>query len=153
MFTLPLYIGNKNRKAIYEYLYIYLSIYGSTVLLLGLVRFFSFLILQTAGRTLRTGDQPMSLPTQRTAQTQNKRTQTSISWVGFETTVSAFERQKRVHSLYRAATLIGDRKAVQSLKCESREHWWEEEMNFVMYLCLRVKSSHLFRTLSVTGIR
>jgi hypothetical protein len=45
--------------------------------------FFSFLILCTVGRTPWTGDQPvaMPLPTQRTTQTQKKRTQTSMLWV------------------------------------------------------------------------
>jgi hypothetical protein len=45
--------------------------------LLDLGRFFSFLILYTVGGTPWTGDQPDArlLPTHRTAQTQNKRTQ------------------------------------------------------------------------------
>jgi hypothetical protein len=45
--------------------------------LLGLGRFFSFLILYRVGRTPWTGDQPVArpLPTHRTTQTQNKRTQ------------------------------------------------------------------------------
>jgi hypothetical protein len=44
--------------------------------LLDLGRFFSFLILYTAGRISWTGDQPVTsaLPTHRTKQTQNKRT-------------------------------------------------------------------------------
>jgi hypothetical protein len=56
---------------------IYLSIYGSTVLLLDLDRFFSSLILYTVGRFPLTSDQPIvrPLPIHRTAQTQNKRTQ------------------------------------------------------------------------------
>jgi hypothetical protein len=42
--------------------------------LLGFGRFFSFLILNTVGRTPWTGDQPVArpVPTHRTAQTQNK---------------------------------------------------------------------------------
>jgi hypothetical protein len=45
--------------------------------LLGRGSFFSFLILHTAGRTTWSGDQPVArpLPTHRTKQTQNKRTQ------------------------------------------------------------------------------
>jgi hypothetical protein len=45
--------------------------------LLGHGRFFSFLILYTVDRTPRTGDPPVAkpLPTRRTTQTQNKRTQ------------------------------------------------------------------------------
>jgi hypothetical protein len=86
-----------------------LSIYGSTVLLLDLGRFFSFLILYTGGRTRWTGDQPVArlLPTYRTTQTQNKRTQTFMPSVGFEPTIPAFERTKTVHVLDRAATVIG----------------------------------------------
>jgi hypothetical protein len=62
----------------YLTLSIYLSIYDSTVFLLELGRFLSFLILYTVGKTFWTGDQPVArpLPIHRTAQTQNKRTQT-----------------------------------------------------------------------------
>jgi hypothetical protein len=44
--------------------------------LLGLGRFFNFSILYTVGRTPWTGHQPVAkpLPTHRTTQTQNKRT-------------------------------------------------------------------------------
>jgi hypothetical protein len=68
------------------YISIYLSIYGSTALA-DLGRF-QFLNLYTVGRTPWTGDQPVAraLPTHRTTQTQNKRTQTSMPRVGFETT-------------------------------------------------------------------
>jgi hypothetical protein len=67
--------------------------------------FFSFLIFYTVGRTPWTGDQPVArpLPAHRTAQTQNKRTQTSMPWVEFEPTNPAFERAKTVHALDRAA--------------------------------------------------
>jgi hypothetical protein len=56
---------------------IYLRLYGP---LSNLVRFFSFLILYTVGRIPWTGDQTVArpLPTHRTTQTQNKRTQTSM---------------------------------------------------------------------------
>jgi hypothetical protein len=72
-------------------------------------RFFSFLILYTVGKTPWTGDQPVasSLPTHRTIQIQNKRTQTSMPWVGFEPTIPAFQRAKRVHALDREATVTG----------------------------------------------
>jgi hypothetical protein len=43
-----------------------------------------------------------SLPTHRTTQTQNKRTQTSMPQVGFEPTIPVFERAKTVHVLDRA---------------------------------------------------
>jgi hypothetical protein len=70
---------------------------------------FSFLILYTVGRTPWMGDQPVArpLPTRRTTQTQNKRTQTSMPRVGFESKFQAFERAKTVHALERAATVIG----------------------------------------------
>jgi hypothetical protein len=59
-------------------------------------------------RTLWTEDQPVArpLPTHRTTQTQNKRTQTSMPRVGFETTTPVFERAKTVHALDRAAAVI-----------------------------------------------
>jgi hypothetical protein len=77
--------------------------------LLGSGRFFSFLVLYAVSRTPWTGNQPVSrlLPIHRTAQTQNKRTQTSMPWVGFEPTTPAFEWEKRVHALDLAATVIG----------------------------------------------
>jgi hypothetical protein len=86
--------------------YIYLWLY---IPFLDLGSFFSFLILHTVGRTPRTGDQPVARPllTHRTTQTQNKRTLTSLPWVGFEPTIPAFERAKTVHALDRAATVIG----------------------------------------------
>jgi hypothetical protein len=54
--------------------------YGPTALCWSLAAFFSFLILYTVGTTPWTGDQPVTrpLPTHRTTQTQNKRTQTSM---------------------------------------------------------------------------
>jgi hypothetical protein len=70
---------------------------------------FQFLNLYTVGTTPWTGDQPvaMPLPTHRTTETQNKRSQTSVPLVGFEPTIPVFERAKTVHDLDRAATLIG----------------------------------------------
>jgi hypothetical protein len=41
-------------------------------------------------------------------QTQNKRTQTSMAWVGFEPTILVFKREKTFHTLDRVATVIGD---------------------------------------------
>jgi hypothetical protein len=77
--------------------------------LLGHDRFFSFVILYTVGRTTLTVDQPVArpLPAHKTAQTQNKRTQTSMLRVGFEPTTPAFQRAKTVHALDGAATVIG----------------------------------------------
>jgi hypothetical protein len=55
------------------------------------------------------GDQPVArpLPTHRTTQTQNKRTQTFMPRVGFEPTSSALERAKPVYALDCVATAIG----------------------------------------------
>jgi hypothetical protein len=76
-----------------------LSIYGSTALFWRWALIY-FLDLFTVGRTPWTGDQPGArpLPAHRAAQTQNKRTQTSIPRVRFET----------VHALDHAATVIGN---------------------------------------------
>jgi hypothetical protein len=78
--------------------------------LLDLGRFFSFLILYKVGSPPLVGDQRIAgpLPTHRTTQTQNKRTQTSMPQVEFEPTIPVFERAKTVHALDRAATVIGD---------------------------------------------
>jgi hypothetical protein len=69
--------------------FFYLPIHDSTVLL-----------LDTIGRTSWTGDQPVGrpLPTHRTTQTQNKRAQTSMPWVGFEPTVPVLERAKTAYA-------------------------------------------------------
>jgi hypothetical protein len=76
---------------------------------LDLGRIFSFLIIYLVGRTPWTGDQSVAkpLPTHRTTQTQNKRTQTSLSRLGFEPTIPVFERAKTVHVLDRSAIVIG----------------------------------------------
>jgi hypothetical protein len=68
-------------------------IYGCTVFLLGLGRFFIFLTLYTVGRTHWTGDQPVARTQlkHRTTQTQNKRSQITMPWVGFDPTIPAFE--------------------------------------------------------------
>jgi hypothetical protein len=83
-------------------------IYGS-VALRGPWPLFQFLNLHTVGRTPWTGDQHVvrPLPTHRTTQTQNKRTQTSVPSVGFEPTIPVFERAKTVHALDHATTVTG----------------------------------------------
>jgi hypothetical protein len=43
----------------------------------------------------------------RATQTQNKRRQTSMPWVGFEPTITVIERAKSFYSLDRAATVVG----------------------------------------------
>jgi hypothetical protein len=57
------------------------------------------------------GDLPVArpLPARRTAQTQNKRIQTSMSQVRFEPTIPVFEQPKTVHALDCAANVIGIR--------------------------------------------
>jgi hypothetical protein len=67
--------------------------------MLDLDRFVSFLILYTVGRTPWTVISTSQGHYLHTKQTQNKRNQTSMSSVGFEPTIPAFERQKRVHVL------------------------------------------------------
>jgi Na+-transporting methylmalonyl-CoA/oxaloacetate decarboxylase gamma subunit len=77
---------------------------GSTVILLGLGRFFfffNFLILYTVAMSAWTGNQPVARPTP------TQGTNTSMPRVGFEPTIPAFERAKTVHALDRAATVIG----------------------------------------------
>jgi hypothetical protein len=73
-----------------------------------LTAFFPFLNSYTVGRPPWTGDQPVKrpLPTCRTTQTKNKRTDIHAS-KGFEPTIRAFERAKTVHTLDSAATVIG----------------------------------------------
>jgi hypothetical protein len=86
---------------------IYLWLYSP---LLDFGRFFNFLIFYTVGRTPSTGDQPVARPlsAHRTAQTQNKRTRTSMPRVEFEPTIPMFERAKTVHALDCAATVMGN---------------------------------------------
>jgi hypothetical protein len=56
-----------------------------------------FFIFDTVSRTPWVGNQPVArpLPAHRTAQTPNKRTQTSTSQVGFELMIPVFERAKK----------------------------------------------------------
>jgi hypothetical protein len=99
-------------------LYAYLWLYSP---LLDLGRFPSFLILYTDGRATRTGDQPVP----RRLPIQNKRTQTSIPWVGFEPTIPAFERAKRVDASARGH---GDRpSSTNSCKIPVLTVWYHEE--------------------------
>jgi hypothetical protein len=97
---------------LFIYLFIYLSTYLSIYLsiylwlyspLLGLGRFFRFMIFYIVSTTPRTMNQPaaMTLPAHKSAQTQNKRKQTYIAQVGFEPTIPVFERMTTVHALNR----------------------------------------------------
>jgi hypothetical protein len=62
--------------------------------------------LYKVGRTPWTGNQPVArpLPTHKATQTQNKRTQISMPWVGFELTIPTFERVKTVRPIWSAFT-------------------------------------------------
>jgi hypothetical protein len=70
---------------------------------------FQFFNPYTVGRTPWTGDQPVvrSIPTHRTIQTQNNRTQTSMPRMGFDSTIPVFVRAETVHALDRVANVIG----------------------------------------------
>jgi hypothetical protein len=56
-----------------------------------------------------TREQPVArpLPAHMTAQTQNKRTETTMPQVGVEPTIPVFERAKTVHDIDRAAAVNG----------------------------------------------
>jgi hypothetical protein len=64
-----------------------------------------FLNPKRIGRTPWIRDQPVARPLP--TQTQNKRRQTSMPWMGFESTNLTFERAKTFHALDRAAMVIG----------------------------------------------
>jgi hypothetical protein len=74
------------------------------------VLFQNFLILYTVGRTPCAGDKPVArpLPTHdKKKHTQNKRSQTSMPRVGFESTAPVFKRANKFHALDYADTLSG----------------------------------------------
>jgi hypothetical protein len=87
--------------------------------------------IHAVGGTPWTGDQPVArpIPTHRTTQTQNKRSQTSMSRVGFQPTTPAFERAKTVHAWDRTApvTSCKDKKLkfTRIIKNEFRERGFE----------------------------
>jgi hypothetical protein len=66
-----------------------------------------------------------TLSTHRTTQWQNKSRQTSVPWVGFESTMPVFERAKTVHVLDRAAIVIG----------VISTHYYLRNLYFIVYLC------------------
>jgi hypothetical protein len=89
---------------------LYLCIYGSTALCWALIAFSVSWSFYTVGRTPWMRDQLVARPppTHRATQTQNKNTQTSMPWVGFEPTIPAFVRAKTFHALDCAATAMGN---------------------------------------------
>jgi hypothetical protein len=113
----------------------------STVLLLDLGRFFSFLILYSVGRTPWMGDQPVarSLPTHRTTQTQNKCTQTFMQQVGLEPTIPAFERAKTVHALERAFTVIAKFMQISSIMLTNNTVFTTQNNEKIIRVQLRCK--------------
>jgi cytochrome bd-type quinol oxidase subunit 1 len=86
------------------YLSIFLSIYGSTALCWALAAFSFSWYFYAVGRTPWTGISP-SQGIQDSTQTQNKHRQTPMPWVGFESTIPAFEGANRVNALDRTATV------------------------------------------------
>jgi hypothetical protein len=98
--------------------------------------------LYTVGRTPRTGNQPVArpLPIHIITQTQNKRTQISMPPVGFESTIPVFEREKIVHALDRAATLIGTIK---------RTHYKTVEIITVILCCHKAGNARSTNTVEV----
>jgi hypothetical protein len=81
------------------------------------------------------GDQPFArpLPAHRTAQTQNKRTQTSMPQVGFKPMIPVSERVKTVHALDRTATVIGTSVSPQSI--DTTEHNEQLSLYSAQALC------------------
>jgi hypothetical protein len=93
----------------------------------GLWTLFRFVILYRVSRTPWTGDQPITklLPTHRTTQTPNKRTQTAMLSVGFKPTTTVFEWAKPVHALDCAVPRSAFRKSSSHeirLHCTFRGH-------------------------------
>jgi hypothetical protein len=86
----------------------FIYIYASTVLLLISTAFQFLDLLHSRQDSLDGGSaHRKAVPCiHRTAQTQNKRTQTSMPQVEFEPTIALFERTKTFHALDGAATVI-----------------------------------------------
>jgi hypothetical protein len=65
------------------------------------------------------GDQPdeRPLPTHRTTQIWNKRTQIPMPRVGFEPTTPVFDRAKTIYALDRAATVVGRKSPLCTINC------------------------------------
>jgi hypothetical protein len=80
-------------------------IHGSTALCCALAAFQFLNPIQSVG-LLGRGSARRRASTYRTTQTRNKRTQTSMPLMGFESTTTMFWRAKTVHALDRAATMI-----------------------------------------------
>jgi hypothetical protein len=76
--------------------------------LVNLARFFSFLFYEESVGPLRRGFSPSHGRYLHTEHHKRRiTTQTSMSQVGFESTIAVLKRAKTVHALDRAATVIG----------------------------------------------
>jgi hypothetical protein len=91
---------------------------------------FSFLILyaQPVGLLGRGISQSQGRYLHTEQHKQNKRTQTFTPWVGFESTITAFERAKPAHALKRAATMIAGRQTIRLLKYFRQSHQANERL-------------------------
>jgi hypothetical protein len=113
---------------------VYLPIYYSTVFLLDLSHFFSFLILYTVGRTPWTGDQPvaMQLPTHRTTQTQNKRTHRHpcLEWDWNPWSVRSSKRRQFMPETARPlGSALGNPKVIKKLIPNIVRQWTPSSVN------------------------
>jgi hypothetical protein len=146
-----MYIINTINKTIY--LSIYLWLYSP---LLDPGCFVSFSILYEVGRTPWTGNQHVArpLPTHRSTQTQNKRTQTSMPKVRFEPTVPVFERAKTVHALDQASTVIGPiNKTIYNVNCLSFGGGSAYSALFKFFDSMRQPQAHAPRTIKTLNSR
>jgi hypothetical protein len=117
--------------------------------------FFQFLDLCTVGRTPWTGDQPVARPppAHRTTQTQNKSTQISMPWVGFEPTILVFERAKTVYAIDRASTMVyrttwKSQNVARNEAVTFKFHWVQSALGHVPNYCY--VSSIVSRCISTT---
>jgi hypothetical protein len=134
--------------SIYLSIYLYRSIYLSVCLwlyspLLDLGRILSFLPFLHSREDSLTGNRPVTrgLPAHRTAQTQNRLTQTSMPQVGFEPTIPLFERAKTVYAIDRAATVIGAYQALVWRKCALHPMAkWHRDLHelLAIYICKKI---------------
>jgi hypothetical protein len=104
----PLYLHYKHQPAIAVSLFPVAPTLEHRASVKGLASL-QFLNPKTVGRTAWTeGISPsQGRCLHRTTQTQNKRTQIFVPWVGFEPTIPAIERAKTVRALEHAATVTG----------------------------------------------
>jgi hypothetical protein len=86
-------------------------------------------------RTPWTSDQLVArpLPKHRTTQTQNKRRQTFMPWVGLEPTIPASEQAKTVHASDSAATVTG--KVANKTVSKQIMKTWRGRQNSLTFFC------------------